>query len=79
MGLKIVQAKLNLLNSALYITYELKLKITNKKSSYYHLVSPFNSSNASKLPLYQTGEEIYWKNEKISDMLIVSSLLMNYY
>ena len=63
-GLKTVQAKLGLLNSTLYIIYGLKLKATNKKSSYYHLVSPFDSSDAPKLPLYQTGEEIYWENGK---------------
>ena len=62
--LKTVRAKLGLLNSALYTTYGLKLKATNKKSSYYHLVSPFDSSDAPKLPLYQTGEEIYWENGK---------------
>ena len=63
-GLKTVQVKLGLLNSALYTTYGLKLKATNKKSLYYHLVSPFDSSDTPKLPLYQTGEEIYWENGK---------------
>ncbi|PKK60557.1 hypothetical protein RhiirC2_719027 [Rhizophagus irregularis] len=63
-GLKTVQAKLGLLNSALYATYGLKLKATNKKNSYYHLVSSFDSRDAPKLPLYQTGEEIYWENGK---------------
>ncbi|RIA93671.1 hypothetical protein C1645_819079 [Glomus cerebriforme] len=57
--LKTVQIKLGLLNSALYITYGLKLKVINKKSLYYHLVNPFNSSNTSKLFLYQIGKEIY--------------------
>jgi hypothetical protein len=63
-GLKTVQAKLGLLNSALYATYGMKFKATNKKNSYYLLVSPFDSRDAPKLPLYQTGEEIYWENGK---------------
>ena len=81
--LKTVQIKLSLLNSVLYVIYELKLKTTNKKSLYYHLVSLFNSSNILNLPLYQIGEEIYWKNDKdvwyaysklISDKLLLDNL-----
>ncbi|RIA82777.1 hypothetical protein C1645_834806 [Glomus cerebriforme] len=51
LGLKTVQAKLGLLNSALYTTYGLKLKATNKKNSYYHL-------DDSKVNNAQITEEI---------------------
>ncbi|PKK61806.1 hypothetical protein RhiirC2_791256 [Rhizophagus irregularis] len=62
MGLKTIRAKLGLLNSALYVTYGLKFKAINKKLTQYHLVGSFDSENASKLPSYQTGEEVYWNN-----------------
>ncbi|PKY62025.1 hypothetical protein RhiirA4_487806 [Rhizophagus irregularis] len=61
-GLKTDKAKLGLLNSALYATYGLKFKATNKKRTQYHLVGSFDSEDAPKLPSYQTGEEVYWNN-----------------
>src|SRR4051812_10105043 len=64
LGLKTIQAKLGLLNSALYATYELKFKNIDKNRRHYHLVGSFDSKDASRLPSYQIGEEIYWKNGK---------------
>ena len=61
-GLKMDKAKLGLLNSALYTTYRLKFKATNKKRTQYHLVGSFDGEDAPKLPSYQTGEEVYWNN-----------------
>src|SRR4051812_4542544 len=61
-GLKTIQTKLGLLNSVLYATYGLKFKATNKKRIQYHLVGSFDSKDASKLPSYQTGKEVYWNN-----------------
>ncbi|GBB92291.1 hypothetical protein RclHR1_19980009 [Rhizophagus clarus] len=58
-GLKTDKAKLGLLNSALYATYGLKFKATNKKRTQYHLVGSFDGEDAPKLPSYQTGEEVY--------------------
>ncbi|GBB84585.1 hypothetical protein RclHR1_11160001 [Rhizophagus clarus] len=74
-GLKTVQAKLGLLNSALYTTYELKLKATNKKSSYYHLVS--HSIVVMLLScLYIKQKKKYTRRMvKISDMLIYYSTM----
>ncbi|GET01092.1 hypothetical protein GLOIN_2v1826084 [Rhizophagus clarus] len=57
LGLKTDKAKLGLLNSALYATYGLKFKATNKKHTQYHLVGSFDGEDAPKLPSYQTGEE----------------------
>ena len=56
--------KLGLLNSALHATYGLKFKAIDKNGRHYHLVGSFDSKDAPKLPLYQTGEEIYWENGK---------------
>ena len=56
------KAKLDLLNFALYATYRLKFKATNKKRTQYHLVGSFDGEDAPKLPSYQTGEEVYWNN-----------------
>ncbi|PKK56864.1 hypothetical protein RhiirC2_799142 [Rhizophagus irregularis] len=61
-GLKTDKMRLGLLNSALYATYGLKFKATNKKRTQYHLVGSFDSEDAPKLPSYQTGEELYWNN-----------------
>ena len=61
-GLKTDKAKLGLLNFALYATYRLKFKATNKKRTRYHLVGSFDGEDAPKLPSYQTGEEVYWNN-----------------
>jgi hypothetical protein len=61
-GLKTDQAKLGLLNSALYATYGLKFKAIDKSLRYYHLVGSFDVKDAPELPLYQTGGEIYWEN-----------------
>ena len=63
-GLRTVQAKLGLLNSALHATYGLKFKAMDKHSRHYHLVGSFNSKDTPRLPSYQTGEEIYWENGK---------------
>ena len=63
-GLRTVQAKLSLLNSALHATYELKFKAMNKHSRHYHLVGSFDNNDSPELPPYQTGKEIYWKNGK---------------
>ncbi|RGB21659.1 hypothetical protein C1646_777574 [Rhizophagus diaphanus] len=85
-GLKTDRAKLGLLNSALYITYGLKIKAIDKHSRYYHLVELFNNNNALKLPLYQTGKEIYWENGKDTrygysklapDEILMDNLLKN--
>ncbi|RIA85565.1 hypothetical protein C1645_830615 [Glomus cerebriforme] len=62
LGFKTIQAKLSLLNLALHVTYGLKFKAINTKHTHYHLVSLFDSGDAPKLLLYQTGEEIYWEN-----------------
>ncbi|CAG8474988.1 11716_t:CDS:2 [Cetraspora pellucida] len=61
-GLKSDKAKLGLLNSALYVTYEIKLKTSNKKNNYYYLVRPLNSAHAPKLLLYQTDEGQFYEN-----------------
>ncbi|CAB5180169.1 unnamed protein product [Rhizophagus irregularis] len=61
-GLKTEQAKLGLLNSALHVTYGLKFKAIDKNRRHYHLVDSFDSKDAPRFPLYQTGEEIYWEN-----------------
>ncbi|GBC33045.1 hypothetical protein GLOIN_2v1766623 [Rhizophagus irregularis DAOM 181602=DAOM 197198] len=61
-GLKMKQAKLGLLNSALHVTYGLKFKAIDKNRRHYHLVGSFDSKDAPRFPLYQTGEEIYWEN-----------------
>jgi hypothetical protein len=61
-GLKSDKAKLGLLNSALSITYGIKLKASNKKNNHYHLVGPFDSAHAPKLPPYQTGEGQFYEN-----------------
>ncbi|PKC59543.1 hypothetical protein RhiirA1_469296 [Rhizophagus irregularis] len=69
-GLKTDRAKLGLLNSALQATYELKFKTIDKNRRYYHLVGSFDNKDAipegstPRLPSYQTGEEIYWKNDE---------------
>jgi hypothetical protein len=63
-GLNTDRAKLGLLNSALHATYGLKFKTTDKGRRYYYLIGAFDSNNAPRLPSYQTGEEIYWVNEK---------------
>ncbi|PKY34596.1 hypothetical protein RhiirB3_454457 [Rhizophagus irregularis] len=63
-GLKTIRAKLGLLNSVLYTTYGLKLKAIDKNLKYYHLIGSFDSKDALELPLYQTGEEVYWGNGK---------------
>ena len=57
--LKTIQAKLSLLNALLYVTYGLKFKAIDKNHKHYHLVGSFNSKDASRLPSYQMGEEIY--------------------
>ncbi|GES85411.1 hypothetical protein GLOIN_2v1777834 [Rhizophagus clarus] len=62
--LKTVRAKLGLLNASLYATYGLKFKAIDKNLKYYHLVGSFDSKDASELPSYQTGREIYWENGK---------------
>ena len=59
-GLKSDKAKLGLLNSALYATYGLKFKATDRHLRYYHLVGSFDNENAPKLPAYQTGGD--WIN-----------------
>jgi len=85
-GLKTIQAKLGLLNSALYTTYGLKFKAIDKNLKYYHLVGLFDSKDAPELPLYQTGRKIYWENgedtryeySKLShDELLMENLLEN--
>ncbi|RGB42682.1 hypothetical protein C1646_750731 [Rhizophagus diaphanus] len=63
-GLKTDRVKFGLLNSALYTTYGLKIKAIDKHSRHYYLVGSFDNNNAPKLPLYQTGKEIYWENGK---------------
>ncbi|PKY42130.1 hypothetical protein RhiirA4_396990, partial [Rhizophagus irregularis] len=63
-GLKTDRAKLGLLNLALHVTYELKFKIIDKNHRYYYLVGSFDSKNTPKLPSYQMGEKIYWKNDE---------------
>ncbi|RGB25472.1 hypothetical protein C1646_675541 [Rhizophagus diaphanus] len=62
LGLKIDRAKLGLLNSALHATYGLKFKAIDRSHRYYRLYGSFNTKDAPRLPLYQTGEEIYWEN-----------------
>ena len=42
----------------------MKFKAVDKSQRYYHLVGLFDSKDAPKFPLYQTGEEIYWENGK---------------
>ncbi|CAG8617815.1 9945_t:CDS:2 [Paraglomus occultum] len=61
-GLKTLRSKLGLLNSALYATYGLKFKATDKSLRYYHLVGVFDKENAPKLPAYQTGEGQFYEN-----------------
>jgi hypothetical protein len=61
-GLRTVQAKLGLLNSALHATYRLKFKAIDKHSRHYHLVGSFDNNDSPELPPYQTGKEIYWEN-----------------
>ncbi|RHZ87092.1 hypothetical protein Glove_40g140 [Diversispora epigaea] len=56
-GLKTLRAKLGLLNSALYATYGLKFKATDKSLRYYHLVGLFDDEEAPKLSAYQTGKD----------------------
>jgi len=50
-----------LLNSTLHVTYGLKFKAIDKNRRYYHLVRLFDTKDAPELPLYQTGEEVYWE------------------
>ena len=64
--LKTIRAKLGLLNASLYATYGLKFNAIDKSRRYYHLVGSFDTKGAPELPLYQTGEEVYW--EKGGDM-----------
>ena len=63
-GLRTVRAKLGLLNSALHATYGLKFKAIDKNRRYYYLVGSFDTKDAPELPLYQTGEEVYWEKEE---------------
>ncbi|RIB00095.1 hypothetical protein C2G38_2235667 [Gigaspora rosea] len=66
MGLKTLKSKLSLLNSALYATYGLKLKATDK--------SVFDKAYAPELPPYQTeggpfyenGEDMRYSYNKLS-------------
>ena len=51
-GLKTDRVKLDLLNSALYIIYGLKIKAIDKHSRHYHLVKSFDNNNIPKLPSY---------------------------
>ncbi|CAG8811645.1 377_t:CDS:1, partial [Gigaspora margarita] len=57
-----------------------------KHRRHYHLIGSFDNNDAPKLPLYQTGKEIYWENgedtrygySKLSpDELIMENLLGN--
>jgi hypothetical protein len=61
-GLKTDRTKLGLLNSALHATYGLKFKAIDRSRRYYRLDGSFDTKDAPRLPLYQTGEEIYWEN-----------------
>ncbi|RIB18313.1 hypothetical protein C2G38_2036999 [Gigaspora rosea] len=61
-GLKTLRSKLGLLNSALYATYRLKLKTTDKSLRYYSLVGVFDKAYTPELPLYQTGEGQFYEN-----------------
>ncbi|GBC47061.2 putative helicase [Rhizophagus irregularis DAOM 181602=DAOM 197198] len=61
-GLKTDQAKLGLLNLALYATYGLKFKAVDRSHRYYRLDGSFDTKDTPRLPSYQTGEEIYWEN-----------------
>src|SRR2546421_3781508 len=61
-GLKTLRAKLGLLNSALFSTYGIKYKAIDNNCRYYHLVGPFDSEDAPKLPSYQTGEGPFYEN-----------------
>ncbi len=63
-GLKTDRAKLGLLNSALHATYGLKFKTIDRSYKHYHLDRSFDTKDAPRLPSYQTGEEIYWKNRE---------------
>ncbi len=62
--LKTIRAKLGLLNASLYVTYGLKFKAIDKNCRYYYLVRSFDTKDAPKLPLYQIGEEVYWKKRE---------------
>ncbi|CAG8497769.1 17482_t:CDS:2 [Cetraspora pellucida] len=61
-GLKTLRAKLGLLNLALFSTYRIKYKAIDNNRRYYHLVGPFDSEDAPKLPSYQTGEGPFYEN-----------------
>ncbi|RHZ80881.1 hypothetical protein Glove_131g53 [Diversispora epigaea] len=60
-GLKSDKAKLDLLNSVLFTTYEIKFKAIDNNRKYYHLVGKFD-----KRPFYENSEDIRYGYSKLS-------------
>jgi hypothetical protein len=77
-GLRTVQAKLGLLNSALHTTYGLKFKAMDKHSRHYHLVRSFDNNDSPELPHTKQGKKFIGKMVKILSMDIVNFHPMNY-